>query len=61
MNTTQLSVDLYTKEATVDGIVFHSSFGLGYASSCVCILCAVHQVSLRILRVETRLEERKFK
>ena len=42
---------------TVGGIVFHSSFGLSYAFSFACVLCVVHPVSLRISRVETRLEK----
>ena len=54
-----LSVDLYRgKETKIDGTGFRSSCGeLGCASSCACILYAVHPVSLGILRVETGLEK----
>ena len=42
---------------TAGGIVFHSSFGPSYAFSFVYVLCVVHPVFLKILRVEIRLEK----
>ena len=43
--------------AIVGGTAFHSSCGLSSAFSFACVLFVVHPGSLKILRVEIRLEK----